>query len=56
MRLITFRPKDGTDRLGALIESDAAVVDLTAARDEAPFGSMLSLMEAGPDALAAARR
>ena len=39
-----------------MIESDAAVVDLTAARDEAPFGSMLSLMEAGPDALAAARQ
>ena len=56
MRLVTFRPKDGTDRLGALIESDAAVVDLTAARDEAPFRSMLALMEAGPDALAAARR
>ena len=56
MRLVTFRSKDGPDRLGALIDNDEAVVDLHAARTETAFNSMLALMEAGHDALQRARR
>jgi 2-keto-4-pentenoate hydratase/2-oxohepta-3-ene-1,7-dioic acid hydratase in catechol pathway len=56
MRLVTFRGADGADRLGALIESDAAIVDLFRARAEPAFASMLALIEAGDDALAGARR
>jgi 2-keto-4-pentenoate hydratase/2-oxohepta-3-ene-1,7-dioic acid hydratase in catechol pathway len=56
MRLVTFRGADGADRLGALIESDAAVVDLFHARAEPAFASMLALIEDGDDALEGARR
>ncbi|MEC7491178.1 MAG: fumarylacetoacetate hydrolase family protein [Pseudomonadota bacterium] len=56
MRLVTFRSKDGSDRLGALIDNDEAVVDLHAARTETAFNSMLALMEAGHDALQGARK
>ena len=56
MRLVTFRSKDGPDRLGALIDNDEAVVDLYAARTETAFNSMLSLMEAGHEALQCARK
>ena len=55
MRLITYRHKDDNDRLGALIENDTAVVDLHTARAEPAFASMLALIEAGDDALDAAR-
>lgn len=55
MRLVTFAGDDGTNRLGALIENDTAVVDLYAARAVPAFASMLALMEAGDDALDAAR-
>lgn len=56
MRLVTFAAADGADRLGALIENDSAIVDLYRARAEPAFASMLALIEAGDDALDAARR
>ena len=55
MRLITFKLGEGADRLGALVEDDAAVVDLHAARQEPAFASMKRLVEAGDEALNAAR-
>ena len=55
MRLVTFRKSGGTDRLGALIENDTAIVDLHAARSEPAFASMLDLIEAADDALDGAR-
>ena len=56
MRLVTFARGGGPDRLGALIENDGAIVDLHAARAEPAFASMLTLIEAGDDALAGATR
>lgn len=56
MRLVTFRGADGADRLGALIENDAAIVDLFRARAEPALASMLALIEAGNEALEGARR
>ena len=50
MRLVTFRAADERQRPGALIEDDAAVVDL-ALRSNGRFPSLLSLIEAGPEAL-----
>lgn len=60
MKLVTYRTggrdaRNG-ERLGALIEDGAAIVDLYAARPVAAFASMLALIEAGSDALEAARR
>ena len=55
MKLVTYRGEDGADRLGALTENDTAIVDLHAARAEPAFASMLALIEAGDDALDAAR-
>jgi 2-keto-4-pentenoate hydratase/2-oxohepta-3-ene-1,7-dioic acid hydratase in catechol pathway len=60
MRLITYRA-EGRDSLGAWIDGDRQVVDLARAAqlagvDAAPFASMLSLIEAGPESWAAARR
>lgn len=55
MRLITFEHGDGGDRLGAFAEGDAAVIDLHAARQESAFSSMRRLIEAGGEALDAAR-
>lgn len=58
MRLVTFSAK-GADRLGLV--SDGAVLDVAAAdeaqtgRGDPAFASMLALIEAGPDALAALR-
>jgi len=57
MRLVTFSGSNAQQRLGALIEGDAGVVDLQlthtlvsgAARPE--LASVLSLIEAGPEAL-----
>lgn len=61
LRLVTYLAADGLHRAGALIDSDSAIVDLAAARVSlsgraAPeFGSVLALVEAGEEALAAAR-
>jgi 2-keto-4-pentenoate hydratase/2-oxohepta-3-ene-1,7-dioic acid hydratase in catechol pathway len=55
MKLVTFRGDDGADRLGAWIEDGTAIVDLQAARAEPAFASMLALIEAGDDALDAAK-
>ena len=60
MRLITF-VRQGQQTLGAWIEGDAKVVDIARAAQaagapNAAFSSMLSLIEAGPLALDAARK
>lgn len=61
MRLVTYRDALGFQRAGALIDSDAAIVDLVSAsevlsgRAESAFASVLALVEAGDEALAAAR-
>ncbi len=58
MRLVTFR-HDSTgdrDRVGALIDGDSAVVDLGTSPGGPAFASMLALIRAGDEALAAARR
>lgn len=62
MRLVTYRDERGAMRPGALIESDSAIVDLCiAARSTGlgawpAFGSILALVEAGPEAMEEARR
>lgn len=57
MKLVTFTDNAGQDRLGALVDDGATVVDLrTAAGGDAPeFGSMLALIEGGAAALDRAR-
>ncbi|GAA5091818.1 fumarylacetoacetate hydrolase family protein [Nocardia iowensis] len=51
MRLITFVAQ-GRQRVGALLDEDTTVVDLTAAAPDRPeFGSMLALIESGPAGL-----
>jgi 2-keto-4-pentenoate hydratase/2-oxohepta-3-ene-1,7-dioic acid hydratase in catechol pathway len=55
MRLVTFRDTAGTARPGALIDGDAAVVDL-AARSGERFASLQALIEGGWDALAFAEK
>lgn len=57
MRLVTFREDGGSgeDRVGALIEDDAAVVDLGRSPGGSAFSSMLALIRAGGEALEAAR-
>ncbi|PXX58412.1 fumarylacetoacetase-like protein [Nocardia tenerifensis] len=48
MRLITFLA-DGRHRVGALLDEDTTVLDLTAAAPDRPeFRSMLALIESGP--------
>lgn len=62
MRLVTYRDERGAMRPGALIEADSAIVDLSsAAQDDGlggwpAFTSILSLVEAGDEALDEARR
>ena len=58
MRLVTFRhgSTGDRDRVGALIDGDSAVVDLGASPGGPAFASMLALVRAGEEALAAARR
>ena len=57
MRLVTFRhgASGDRDRVGALIDGDAAVVDLGMSPGGPAFASMLALIRAGDGALAAAR-
>lgn len=61
MRLVTYRDSHGFQRAGALIESDSAIVDLATACEvvnghgSPTFASVLGLVEAGEEALAAAR-
>ena len=60
LRLVTFSGAQGIQRAGAFIESDQRIVDLQLAcesingRSHEEFSSILSLVESGPDALAAA--
>jgi 2-keto-4-pentenoate hydratase/2-oxohepta-3-ene-1,7-dioic acid hydratase in catechol pathway len=62
MRLVTFVDIQGDQRLGALIDGDQSVVDLQLAHrsafggERAALASVLSLIEAGPEALEFARR
>ena len=58
MRLVTFRHRatGDRDRVGVLIDGDNAVVDLGLSPGGPAFASMLALICAGEDALAAARR
>jgi hypothetical protein len=53
MRLVTFTA-GGAPRVGALLDDDTRVADLTAS-GEPSLGSMQALIDAGPDGLAAAR-
>ena len=57
MRLVTFRHGAGgeVDRVGVLIDGDSAVVDLGMAPGGPAYASMLALIRAGDEALAAAR-
>ncbi|HWK69161.1 MAG TPA: fumarylacetoacetate hydrolase family protein [Rhizobiaceae bacterium] len=56
MKLVTYE-KDGKQRAGALVEGERKIVDLAAAHSEAfsedyaPFGAVLSMIEAGDAAL-----
>lgn len=52
MKLVTYE-KNGGQRAGALIDGDTRIVDLAAAdgREDGPFGSVLSMIEAGDGAL-----
>jgi 2-keto-4-pentenoate hydratase/2-oxohepta-3-ene-1,7-dioic acid hydratase in catechol pathway len=54
MKLVTFSAPDTDPHVGVLIDEDTRVVDLTAAGD-ARHATMQGLIEAGPDALDAAR-
>ena len=58
MRLATFQGPDGAPRTGAVVGAagDERIVDLVAAsRGRVPAGDLLALLEAGPEALEAAR-
>jgi 2-keto-4-pentenoate hydratase/2-oxohepta-3-ene-1,7-dioic acid hydratase in catechol pathway len=60
VRLVTFSGLAGGACLGALIDGDAAVLDMSAAAEldgaaEPAFASMLALIDAGPGALDRAR-
>lgn len=58
MRLATFRGPDGTPRSGAVVgdPGDERIVDLAAAADgRVPNGDLLTLLQAGTEALANAR-
>ena len=56
MKLVTYSHNEGGNFLGALIESDEAVIDLYKAKPEKAFRSMISLIEAGAEALGKAKR
>ncbi|MDB5748296.1 MAG: isomerase [Massilia sp.] len=62
MRLVTYRDERGAMRPGVLIDADSAIVDLASAAQGAGLGgwpaftSILSLVEAGDEALDEARR
>jgi 2-keto-4-pentenoate hydratase/2-oxohepta-3-ene-1,7-dioic acid hydratase in catechol pathway len=58
MRLASFRGSDGKPRAGAVVgdPGDERVIDLAeASGGRVPAGDLLALLEAGPDAVAAAR-
>ncbi|MCE9650105.1 MAG: fumarylacetoacetate hydrolase family protein [Parvibaculum sp.] len=57
MKLVTFRTEKGGERLGALIDGDAAVLDLAEAGGGKPaFASMQALIDGGSGALGEANR
>jgi 2-keto-4-pentenoate hydratase/2-oxohepta-3-ene-1,7-dioic acid hydratase in catechol pathway len=57
MKLVTFRRNSGPPRSGVLIDDGAAVIDLALAhrahweKDDAPFASVLDIVEAGANGL-----
>lgn len=58
MRLATYRRRDGAPRSGLVVgpSGDERIVDLAdGSSGRVPTGDLLALLEAGPDALAAAR-
>src|SRR5687768_12498213 len=59
MRLVTFRSRtqpSSTPRIGALVQNDSHIVDLTALHaGQAEFSSMLEFIRAGDSALNRAR-
>lgn len=60
MRLVTYRGAGGQLRAGTLIEADSAIVDLAlaataAGSDPVAFASILTLLDGGDEAMAAAR-
>jgi 2-keto-4-pentenoate hydratase/2-oxohepta-3-ene-1,7-dioic acid hydratase in catechol pathway len=61
MRLVTYQAADGQQRAGALFDADQSVLDLRAASqavrggDGLAFASVLTLIEAGDQAMAEAR-
>jgi len=55
MRLVTFKPDDGSTRLGALLGGDRVLDLQRAAGGAGEFASLLSLIEAGPAAWERAR-
>jgi len=55
MKLVTFEQTAGTSRLGAL-GPDGGIIDVAARTSDPAFVSMLALIEAGPQALAALRQ
>jgi 2-keto-4-pentenoate hydratase/2-oxohepta-3-ene-1,7-dioic acid hydratase in catechol pathway len=59
MRLVTFRSRTsspGPARIGALVQGDTKIVDLTSLHSDRPeFGSMLEFIRGGEPALARAR-
>lgn len=56
MKLVTFRTGDRVEHVGALINADTAVLDLTKASGGKPaFATMQSLIDAGAEALDEAR-
>ena len=57
MKLATFKTKTGENRVGAVLNGDTQVLDLTGAATGDPrFASMLALIDAGDAALDEARR
>lgn len=60
MKLATYQRKGGQSRLGVVVGGESALLDAAdlaqaAGKSPHPYGSMLALIEAGPEALAALR-
>lgn len=55
MKLTTFLTADGSEHIGAVLPKDSRVIDFTASDPSPAFRDMLSLIDAGPEALARAR-
>jgi 2-keto-4-pentenoate hydratase/2-oxohepta-3-ene-1,7-dioic acid hydratase in catechol pathway len=56
VKLVTFRTKNGEERIGALLADLSTIADFRAASGAAYFVDMLALIDGGPAALADAKR